>query len=386
MNPLLQRAPASSRIRSVTVHRLEARLTRAFAYSQAWYSSRSACLVEITTEDGVVGWGEAFGPALIAAATIEWFTPLVVGCDALATEAVWQRLYNALRDHGQKGGAIEALSAIDIALWDLRGQLAGLPIHRLLGGPLRSEVQAYATGLYRRAEGRHETYLRAEAAGYVDEGFGAVKLKTGWGLAEDVALTTALRDEIGSAGLMVDANHAYDARTAIQYAQRVADLDLLWFEEPVTPEDVDGYVEVRRAATMPIAGGEAEFTRWGHRALLVRRAVDIVQPDVAAAGGISECKKIADMASAFGIRCNPHVWGTQVSLAAALQLLAVLPDTPPSLNPLPPLLEFDRSEHPLRDVVVCNPITHRHGTVAVPTGPGLGLQIDRDALRHFRLS
>jgi len=374
---------AGHRIRSVTVHRLEATLSQAFAYSQAWYAARTACLVEIMTEDGVVGWGEAFGPARIAGATIEWFTPLLVGQDALTTEASWQRLYNALRDHGQKGGAIEALSAIDIALWDIRGKIAQLPIHRLLGGPIRSQVRAYATGLYRRSGGRHETYLREEAARYAAEGFSAMKLKTGWGLAEDVALTTALRDEIGCVGLMVDANHAYDARTAIQFAQRVADLDLLWFEEPVTPEDIEGYVEVRRAASMPIAGGEAEFTRWGHRHLLTRRAVDIVQPDVAAAGGISECKKIADMATAFGVRCNPHVWGTQISLAAALQLLAVLPDTPPSLNPLQPMLELDRTEHPIRDAIVQQPIVHERGTMTLPAAPGLGLEIDRDALRHF---
>jgi D-galactarolactone cycloisomerase len=135
---------------------------------------------------------------------------------------------------------------------------------------------------------------------------------------------------------------------------------------------------------MPIAGGEAEFTRWGFRRLLVERAIDIVQPDVAAAGGISECKKIADMANAFGLRVNPHVWGTGVTLAASLQLLAILPDNPPGLAPIAPLLEFDQSEHPFRMAVLQQPIEQRNGWVAIPDGPGLGIDIDRAALDHFR--
>lgn len=373
-------------IRSVTAHRLSATLKEPFAYSQAWYAARTAMLVEIVTEDGVTGWGEAYGPATITAGVVEWLAPLLTGGDAAATELHWQRMYNGLRDHGRKGVVVEAISAIDTALWDIRGKRAGLPVHRLLGGPIRTEVRAYATGLYRRGRPDHEAYLREEAAGYAAEGFTAMKLKTGWGVAEDVALTRAVRAEIGPGiGLAVDANHAYDATAAAAYLRAAADRDLMWFEEPVTPEDVEGYVELRRLGLAPVAGGEAEFTRWGHRRLLERRAVDILQPDLAAAGGISETKKIADMAAAFGIRCNPHVWGTGVAMAASLQVIAVLPHNPPGLMPTEPLLEFDRSEHPLRDAVLVEPIRHRGGVVAVPTGPGLGIEVDRAALDRFRL-
>jgi D-galactarolactone cycloisomerase len=143
---------------------------------------------------------------------------------------------------------------------------------------------------------------------------------------------------------------------------------------------------LRRLNLCPIAGGEAEFTRWGHRKLITARAVDVLQPDLAAAGGISETKKIADMAAAFGVRTNLHVWGTGVAMAAALHVIAVLPDNPPSLNPIPPLLEMDRSEHPLRDAVLTNPITHDRGVVRVPEGPGLGIEIDRGVLRHYRMA
>lgn len=377
----------TDRIAAITLHPLSAKLREPFAYSQAWYAERGALLVEVTTQDGITGWGEAFGPARITASVAEWLTPLLVGEDPDATERHWQRMYNALRDHGRKGVVTEAISAIDTALWDIRGKRLGLPIHRLLGGPLRMDVEAYATGLYRRQRSDHEAYLREEAARYVAAGFRAMKLKTGWGIAEDVALTRALREEIGPGiRLAIDANHAYDAGAAASYLREAAQYGLMWFEEPVTPEDVEGYVELRRMNLCPIAGGEAEFTRWGHRKLITARAVDVLQPDLAAAGGISETKKIADMAAAFGMRTNLHVWGSGVAMAAALQVIAVLPDVPPSLNPIPPLLEMDRSEHPIRDAVLAAPITHDRGIVRVPDGPGLGIEIDRAALKRFRVA
>src|SRR5258706_12589077 len=183
--------------------------------------------------------------------------------------------------------------------------------------------------------------------------------------------------------IMIDANHAYDATAAIRLGRRIKALDIAWFEEPVPPEDHAGYREVKAALSIPIAGGEAEFTRWGFRPLLVERLVDIAQPDVCAAGGISECKKIADMANAFGVRVNPHVWGTGVALAASLQLIAALPPNPPGLHPIEPLLEFDRSEHPIRMAMLAEPIEQRGGWVDVPQGPGLGIEIDRAALARF---
>jgi D-galactarolactone cycloisomerase len=160
--------------------------------------------------------------------------------------------------------------------------------------------------------------------------------------------------------------------------------DIGWFEEPVPPEDIAGYRAVKAALSIPVAGGECEFTRIGFRDLLVSRAIDIIQPDTCAAGGLSECKKIADMAEAFGIRYNPHVWGTGIAIAASLQLLAVLPShTPTSLTPIEPMLEFDRTEHPIRQAVLTQPIEHVKGMVRVPDGPGLGIEVDRAALKRF---
>jgi D-galactarolactone cycloisomerase len=373
------------KITSVRTHVLEARLSEPFAYSRAWYKTRMAMIVEIETDNGLVGWGECYGPAWITATVVKSMTPLLIGMDPLRTDALWQELYSRFRDHGQKGVVIEGLSGIDIALWDIKGKHFGVPAYQLMGGPLRTNVQAYATGLYRRSSGDPVQYLAEEAAGYVAEGFKAVKLKVGFGVEEDAAVTRAVRAAIGpDVALMVDANHAYDAVAAIRLGKMIEEHDIGWFEEPVPPEDLNGYRQVKAALSIPIAGGECEFTRFGFRDLLVSRALDIIQPDTCAAGGLSECKKIADMAVAFGMRYNPHVWGTGVAIAASLQLLAVLPPlTPPSLAATEPMLELDRTEHPIRMALLTQPIEHVGGIVQIPDGPGLGIEIDRDTLTRF---
>jgi D-galactarolactone cycloisomerase len=373
------------KITDVRTHVLEAALSQPFAYSRAWYGTRTASIVEIVTDEGLTGWGECYGPARLTAAAVESFRPLLVGADPLRSDWLWQEIYARFRDHGQKGVVIEGLSGVDIALWDIKGKYFNAPVHRLMGGPIRTEVKAYATGLYRRETGDPEAYLCEEALDYVRQGFGAVKLKVGFGIEEDARITRALRRAIGpNVGLMIDANHAYDSVAAIRLGRMVEDLDIGWFEEPVPPEDLAGYRDVRAALSIPVAGGECEFTRYGFREVLISRSIDILQPDTCAAGGLSECKKIADMAAAFGVRYIPHVWGTGIALAAALQLLAVLPHSPSSLNPTEPMLEFDRTEHPIRQAILAQPIDHDGGIVKVPDGPGLGIEIDRTALERLR--
>ena len=372
------------RIAEVRTHVLEAKLSEPFGWSFNATDVRSSCLVEIIAEDGTTGWGECYGPARLNAAIVRSMAAELLGKDALATELHWQHLYNRYRDQGQKGLIVTAISGIDIALWDLKGRHFETPIHVLMGGPLRREVQAYATGTYRLRDGNPLDYIVREVQGYVKEGFTAVKLKIGFGVDEDERLIRAVREAIGpSVGLMLDANHGFDAIEAIELGRRVAPLGIGWFEEPVVPDDLNSYVEVRRGQPIPVAGGECEFTRWGFREVLMRRAIDILQPDTCAAGGLSECKKIADMATAFGVRYVPHVWGSGVGLAAALQLLAVLPHSPPRLTPLEPMLELDRSEHPFRQAVLMTELEHRNGFVAIPEGPGLGIEINRAAIERF---
>ena len=372
------------RIAEVRTHVLEAPLSEPFAWSFNSTAARSTCLVEIICEDGTIGWGECFGPAGLNAAVVAAFRPHLIGADPLASDRLWLHLYNHFRDQGQRGLTVTALSGVDVALWDIKGKHFEAPIHVLMGGPVRTEVAAYATGTYRRGTADPLGYIVEEVKGYVREGFSAVKLKIGFGVAEDAALVRACREAVGPrVGLMLDANHGYDVVEAIALGRKVADCDIGWFEEPVVPEDLESYVEVRRGQPIPVAGGETWFTRWNFREVFNARAVDIAQPDICAAGGLSETKKIADMASAFGVRCVPHVWGTGVGLATALQLLAVLPHNPPRHTPLEPVLEFDRSEHPFRQAVLSAPIEHEGGIVRVPKGPGLGIAVDRTALERF---
>jgi D-galactarolactone cycloisomerase len=209
-------------ITAVRTHILEARLSQPFAYSRAWYDTRTAMVVEIETDTGLTGWGECYGPARMTAAVVQSVAPWLIGEDPRRTDYLWQMIYARLRDHGQKGVVIEGLSGIDIALWDIKGKHFDVPAHRLLGGPLRTDVQAYATGLYRRKSGDPFRYLAEEAAGYVADGFKAVKLKVGFGIEEDAAVTRAVREAIGpDIALMVDANHAYDAVAAIRLGKMI---------------------------------------------------------------------------------------------------------------------------------------------------------------------
>lgn len=374
------------RITEVNTHLLVAKLKAPFAYSRAWYDTRTSMLVEIVTDEGHIGWGECYGPAKMTQAIVDELGTLLIGSDPLNSDFLWHDLYSRFRDHGQKGLLIQALSGVDIALWDIRGKHFTAPAYQLLGGAWRSEVDAYATGLYRRDSGNPLVYLAEEAAEYVEQGFRAMKLKVGFGVKEDVAVTRTLRETIGpDIALMIDANHAYDAVAAIQLGRQVEELDIGWFEEPVPPEDLAGYCAVKAAISIPLAGGECEFTRMGFRDVLTRRSMDIIQPDICAAGGLSECKKIADMAMAFGVRTNPHVWGSGIGIAASLQWIATVPThTPLSLAPAQPLLEFDQTEHPIRQAILQQPIVQNKGVVSIPTGPGLGIEINRDALQFFR--
>ena len=377
------------KIIKVTTHVLEAPIDRIFAFSQAWVDRRVGLVVEIETDSGLIGWGDGYGPPFALATVIDrYYAPRLIGRSPLAGDAIWEELYNALRDHGQRGVPIQALSALDIALWDLRGKALGQPVHVLMGGPIRESMRAYATGLYRRSEnpGESRALLQAEAEGYVDAGFTAMKTKVGFGFRDDIGLVEMLRDTIGpDIELFVDANHGCDLMQAKKFALAMEPLDIGWFEEPVEPEDLDGYAELRRTTSIPIAGGECSFTRHDFRRILEARAMDIIQPDTASCGGLTEAKRIADMAWTHGVRYQPHVWGTGIGLAAAMQLLAVLPTTTPAFGAHQPLLEYDSTPHPFRQDLLVEPIRVEGGIAHVPQGPGLGIEVRRDVLERWRV-
>ena len=378
-----------SPIKKVTCHVVAAPVERPFTSSRGWlYKTRGSCIVEIETTDGITGWGECYGPSAVAKAYLETqFAPRIVGRDAFDVEVIWEDLYNRIKDYGGQGMAASALSGIDIALWDIIGKACNRPIHKLIGGAHRTEVTAYATGLYFIDMNRLVEEAVEEAQEFVENGFSAIKMKIGLGSIKlDIERVAAVRKAIGDdMRLMVDANHCFSVPQAIRIGRELEKLNVEWFEEPISPEDIDGYVEVTRALDMAVAGGENGFTRWGFRDLVVRKAMDIVQPDVCAAGGISECRKIAALASAHGVECVPHAWGSAIGLAATLHFLAALPDQPPSFKPMPPLLELEQCENPFRDLLAREPIVQKHGKVQVPTGAGLGIEIDRSVLERYRV-
>ena len=376
-----------STIKKVTCHVVSAPIARPFTSSRGWiYKTRGSCIVEIETQDGVVGWGECYGPAHVAKAFIDTqFGPRVVGRDPFDVEVIWEDLYNRIKDYGSSGMAIAAISGIDIALWDIIGKCCRKPVHKLIGGAFRESVQAYATGLYFIDMDRLIEEAVEEAQGYVEEGFSAIKMKIGLGSPKlDIARVEAVRKAIGEEiRLMVDANHCFTVPAAIRLGRELEQLNVEWFEEPISPEDLDGYVEVTRALDMAVAGGENEYTRWGFRDIVGRKAMDIIQPDVCAAGGFSECRKIAALATAHGVECVPHAWGSVIGVAATLHFIAALPDQPPSFRPMPPLFEFEQCENPFRDDLAAEPIIQHKGVVQIPTTPGLGIDINRSVLEKY---
>jgi D-galactarolactone cycloisomerase len=298
-------------------------------------------------------------------------------------------MYAALYNDGTWSGfGCNAISAIDIALWDITGKATGLPVCDLLGGRVRERVAVYATGLY-YTDGEMGGRLIAEASGYVDAGFQGMKTKVGGPpLAEDVRRVAAIRKAIGpDIHLMIDANQAFDAASAIRLGRRLAEYDLTWFEEPVNARDIEAYLQVKAALPMAIAGGETWRTRFDFKDFLARRAVDVAQPDVGMTGGVSEMQHIAMMANAFGIQVAPHVWGSPIMIAASLHVAATLPPCPPARNPRPfeqePVMEFDQTPNPIRETLCGEPFTQDDGFVAVPTGPGLGVEVDEAALARL---
>lgn len=377
------------KITDVIAHQLVVDVDEPFTSSRGWYyKTKSALVVELHTDDGLVGWGDCYGPAAVNKTIVETLLrPNVLGRDPFDVEVIWEELYNKVKDYGLTGMTIASISGIDIALWDLIGKATGRPIHKLIGGAFRTELQAYATGLYFKNLDRLNEEAAEEAARYVADGFGAIKMKIGLGsMKKDLARVAAVREAIGpDVLLMVDANHCFNVPQAINIGRELEQLGVHWFEEPISPEDLDGYVDVSRRLDMAVAGGENEFTKFSFRAILEKRAMDIIQPDVCAAGGITECKKIAALAQAHGIQCVPHAWGTAIGLAATMHFLASLPFTPPCLVPTPPMLEYEQTFNPFRDMLGTTDLTHRRGVVQVPNGPGLGIEIDRAVLDRYRV-
>jgi D-galactarolactone cycloisomerase len=378
------------KIVDVKTHVLSTPLDEPFAFSMGWVKKRSTMIVEIITDEGVVGWGESLchglQPPEIAETIVQTaLKPILLGQDPFDVDVLWERMYNLTRPFGQKGAVPNAISAVDIAIWDCLGRAQGKPIHKLLGGAYRTEVQPYATGFYRVEGKSYPADAVEEAKRHIANGFTAMKLKIGFGVEEDIRYILAVRDAIGpDVKLMVDANHAYNVSSARRILMAIAPANIHWFEEPISPEDVDGYRELKNLTDIYIAAGENEFTKIGFREWVSKRAVDILQPDLCSAGGFTECRKILALAQAWHMTVIPHIWGSGIGLAASMQFLATVSPAPLALNPIEPMLEYDQSSHPFRQDLIFNAITMKNGKVQIPTAPGIGVEVNRDVIEKYK--
>jgi len=386
------------RITRVTSHILGYDLPEELGYSQQYYARRTAHLVEVETDEGITGWGECFGPGPVAIANkgiVEGvIQPMILGHDPLDRDVLWHKVYNLLRDHGQKGMPLQSLSGVDIALWDIAGKVAGLPLHKLIGGAHRTRVPVYGYGMMLKRESvdDHIARFKDEAAAIRDMGFVATKMKVGLGSKNDVKLCQAVRDGVGpDFDFMVDANHCYTTSDAFYVGRALEDLGAYWFEEPVAPEDLDGYRELRAGLKVNISGGEAEFNRWGWRSILENRGLDIAQPEVCALGGISEYLRVLALCHAHHTPVINHVWGSAVAIATNIQLLAAMPPLPGGLFPREPWLEFDTTHNTFRDELLQNPLNIQRqvaatGAIDVPTAPGIGVIPDRAFIKQYTVA
>jgi len=345
---------------------------------RALYSAYfETAFVKIATADGVIGWGEALAPVapeVVCAIIDQLLTPVLLGRDPLDGNALWNLMYDLMRERGYYGGfMLDAISACDIALWDLRGKLLGQPVYKLLGGACRERVPCYVSGLPRpSAEQRVKLALE-----YVEGGFDAFKLAAGHGVRADRDSVQALRDSLGpGATLLLDAHWVYSLDEAVQLGHALTDLDVGFFEAPINPEDVESHAQLAAAVAVPIAHGETERSRYQFRPWLVQKAADILQPDVGRAG-ISELVKIAAMAEAFNVKMAPHLSvGLGVCIAASIHAAAAIPNLH--------LLEYQPPVFEIANLLLKSPLICEEGHYAVPRSAGLGVELDEDGLRRLQ--
>jgi L-alanine-DL-glutamate epimerase-like enolase superfamily enzyme len=334
--------------------------------------------VEIVADEGAIGIG---GPISLDLAFLidKDLRPYLEGADPLATEVVWDTMYRGLV-HGRKGTPMMAISAVDCALWDLKGQVFNTPVYRLLGGPSREVIPAYASMLGYSIEPGRAAERAREA---VQQGYRAMK----WffrhgphdgkeGMVKNAQLVSAVRGAVGAeVDVMLDCWMSWDVPYTVAMAERLEEYEPRWLEEPVLPDKIDSYAAIRRQVNIPISGGEHEYTRWGLKQLMDAEAVDVLQPDIYWAGGITEMLKICALASTYDLPVIPHGHSTP----ASAHLIA---SQPPNLCPL---LEYLVKWNTIHQFFLKTPLMPTDGVVHLPTGPGLGMDLDEAKIEEQRI-
>jgi L-alanine-DL-glutamate epimerase-like enolase superfamily enzyme len=386
------------KIAAIRTIALSCKVDPPYASASGVQSRRGGLLVEIETDSGITGIGEAgLGGGVTASVIEKDLGPLLLGEDPLMIEGLWQKMFARTRQYGRRGVVMHAISGIDIALWDIAGKVAKLPVYKLLGA-CRDRVEAYASGGFYQ-EGKSVADLAGEAEGYRARGFRGMKMKIGRNPStqthlrqlignktfcevdpsEDLARVAAVREALGPhAKLMVDVNCAWSPAFAIEMGRAMEPYNLYWIEEPVATDDIEGSARVADALATPIAGYETEVGLYGFRELISRGAVDIVQLDVAWSGGFSEGRRIAAYAQAHHRMVAPHAFAGAVLLVASLHFAAAIP------NGL--VLEWDQNPNAIRDELLKEPLRlESDGTIRPPERPGLGIELDRGAVDRYRV-
>lgn len=363
------------RIREVEVVLLKKTMDRPLILSRGEIGERRFAFVLVHTDEGITGLGEGVGdPALVQATVERRLKPILIGEDPFDIERLWWKMFAGAVYWDLKGTLLTAISGVDIALWDLKAKALGVPVYQLLGGAFRGRVKAYASDLF-----WDEPEVMAEAAAkYVADGFSIVKTHVGRDPEGDMARVRTIRHAIGDqAGLMIDINCNFDRPTALSMGRRFKEVNPFWYEEPLPPYDLEGYRELKERLDLPIAAGENEFTKYGFLELFRRGAVDYAMPDIARIGGLTEAVKICALAEAFNVPCSPHSYSGGVLLAATLHLMAASPSTD--------LLEFDVTGTSIYEELFIEPLSVQEGSVSVPHGAGLGIELKEEIRRRYLL-
>ncbi|MGF6435268.1 mandelate racemase/muconate lactonizing enzyme family protein [Kosakonia sp. 1610] len=344
-------------------------------YRCVYSRKMETCLVKITTDSGHVGWGEALAPVVpqvIAELITQLFAPLLTGQSPFASQVLNARMYDAMRDRGHiTGYHIDALAAVDIALWDLKGQILNQPVYQLLGGAFREQIPCYVSGL-------PEPDLPARCAlalRWQQKGFNAIKLALGYGVQQDIENVRAIRDALGPhASLFLDAHWNYSVAQAAELANALHPLGVGFLEAPLLPEDIAGHRELRAKSPLPIALGETERTRYQFKPFIEQRAMDIVQPDVGRTG-ITELMHIASLAQTWNLQVAPHLSvGLGPCIAASIHVAAALPNLF--------MLEYQPPVFELANQLLDTPLVCEAGHYTLPQGAGLGIAINEARVRE----
>ncbi len=372
--------PSSLTITKVETFSLEVEIPKAIGVSILELSNvRDALLVKITTDSGLVGWGETADVGGTRGIIEDHLKSKLLGANPLAHRKLWQALW------GHAFGDGRAVGGVDIALHDLRGKALGLSVADLYGGRARDKVLAYAAAMNYTEGVRPEEQYPAEAAALVKRGFKAMKMRTGrFEPRRDLAVLAKVREAVGAEiRLLTDGNGAFTLPQAVKFGKELEKLDFYCFEEPLPQgQNYAGYDVLTQSLDIAVSGGEALDSRASARDHIVKRSFDIIQPDVTLCGGVAETLFIAEMARLWSVQCVPHCWASAVAVAATLQVLSLLPHYTFGFSSDEPMLEFD-VHNPFRDEIVSRRFDLKNGFMDVPTGPGLGIEVNEEAVRKF---